>query len=122
MSVRTGAGFPRPSRLTRSGEYRNVFTGNIRFADDCLTLLVGNKQENRPRLGLAVSKKQVRRAVDRNRIKRLIRTSFRLQQKQLPDRAVVVMVRGKILRLSNREIFQRLHKLWNRVQQQCENY
>jgi ribonuclease P protein component len=74
-----------------------------------------------PRLGFAIAKKQLKHAVDRNRIKRLLRESFRQRQKDLPNRDVVVMVRNKILGLSNREIFARLDKHWQHMIKRCEN-
>ena len=116
MLSRAGESFPRTSRLTRAADYRSVFQANTRVSDDCFTLLVALRDTTQSRLGLAVSKKQIKRAVDRNRIKRIIRQSFRLHQNQLPGVDVVVMVRCKILQLSNREVFSRLHNLWGRIQ------
>ena len=116
MVSRAGESFPRTSRLTRAADYRAVFQANTRISDDCFTLLFATRDSTPPRLGLAVSKKQVKRAVDRNRIKRIIRQSFRVHQNQLPGVDVVVMVRFKILQLSNRQMFNRLHKLWDRIQ------
>ena len=115
MSTRVGATFPRSTRLTRAADYRSVFQANTRISDDCFTLLYAKAGTGHSRLGLAVAKKQIKRAVDRNRLKRLIRESFRLHQKRLPEVDVVVMVRYKILQLSNRDIFERLHNLWGRI-------
>jgi ribonuclease P protein component len=121
MSQQTGETFPRSARLTKAADYAPVFKHNFRVSDDCLTLLATHGKTGRARLGLAISKKQVKRAVDRNRIKRLVRESFR-RRKQLPPCDAVVMVRGKILGLDNSALNLRLHKLWDRVIQKCANY
>ena len=51
--------------------------------------------QGKPRLGLAISKKAHRLAVDRNRLKRIAREVFRLTQQQLSMTEFVVMSRGK---------------------------
>jgi ribonuclease P protein component len=75
-----------------------------RYADRYFTLLVASgraKGQIGPRLGLAISRKQARRAVDRNRLKRLIREAFRHRQKDLPPVDIVVMVRSAACQLDN---------------------
>ena len=66
-------------------------------------LAVGN-ETGRARLGLAISKKQARRAVDRNRLKRLIRESFRCQREQFDDTDLVVMARSAALSIDNAKL------------------
>jgi len=69
-----------------------------------------------PRLGLIVSKKNVRRAVDRNRFKRLVRESVRLQQGDLPAVDIVVLARRGVQELDNEILHRQLHSLWRRLE------
>ena len=119
MQQRAGESFSRSSRLTHADDYRHVFAKNLRVSDDCFTLLVGKQRGQRPRIGFAIAKKQIRRAVDRNRLKRLIRESFRHHQHELPALDTVVMVRQRILKLNNQQIFSRLDKHWQKIIHQC---
>lgn len=72
------------------------------------------------RLGLAVPKRQIRKAVIRNRIKRLIRESFRYNQTRLAGLDFVVLVRAGASRVANPTFLQDLDKLWDRLKKQCE--
>ena len=83
---------------------------------------MGKDQGLQSRIGFAVAKKQLKRAVDRNKVKRLIRESFRLHQNDLPNLDIVVMVRFKISQLNNQQIFARLDKHWRKVIKQCEKF
>lgn len=69
---------------------------------------------DRARLGLAISKKQARRAVDRNRIKRIAREVFRTCRAGLGRRDYVVMVRSAALGVDNRRLRGALQRLLER--------
>lgn len=70
------------------------------------------------RLGLAVSKKQARRAVDRNRLKRVIREQFRRRRTALPPLSLVVMIRSSAAKASNLELSDALAVLFERIASQ----
>ncbi len=67
------------------------------------------------RLGLAVARKRVRKASARNRIKRLVRESFRHHRGQLGDVDVVVLVKPGIEAADNRTLFESLARHWRRI-------
>lgn len=98
-----------------------MFEQAFRSSDKALTALARASQPAQgARLGLAISKKCARRSVDRQRIKRLIRESFRQTRQQLPAMDIVVMCRPAVLSMSNHEISKALDRHWQRLTRQCE--
>ncbi len=111
------AGFPASLRLLTAEDYKRVFNNNpIKLVCPPFTLLAVPNQKQFSRLGLIVAKKNVRRAVDRNRLKRLARESFRLQQQQLPAYDIVLLARRGSSQLANKVLFEHLEQLWIRLQ------
>lgn len=72
-----------------------------------------------PRLGLAVSKRRIPRAVGRNRFKRLVRESFRLRRSRLHDFDIVVLPRDPAREAPNTDLFQGLLSTWDRLAKLC---
>lgn len=72
-----------------------------------------NPEQNQSRLGLAVAKKSVKTAVHRNRIKRLAREFFRLNQENIALADYVILVRSGIDKCDNKIITQSLSKQFN---------
>jgi ribonuclease P protein component len=75
--------FSRNDRLNTQAEFRFVFSGHIASSDRFFRVLARPNGKDHCRLGMAVSKKACRKAVGRNRLKRLIRENFRQNRKQL---------------------------------------
>ena len=73
------------------------------------------------RLGVTVSRRVAARAVERNRIKRAIRESFRHQQKILAGLDIVAIARGATQGIETNQLFVSLEKHWRRVDQQCRS-
>jgi ribonuclease P protein component len=115
------ARFPRRIRLLGSRDYKRVFDQAFRSSDNCFTLLARKNQLEYPRLGLAIAKKLVKSAVARNRIKRLIRESYRINQQKLTGLDIVVLGRSGIEGKSNKELHESLEQHWSRLIQKCEN-
>jgi len=66
------------------------------------------------RLGLAISRKNSRLAVERNRLKRIIRESFRTHRAALRGLDIVVMNRQGAETQANGRLFQSLAAHWDR--------
>lgn len=115
-----GKGFPRTARLLSAGDYRRVFNGCCcKSSDRWLTVLAVKNPLGLPRLGLAISRKAEKSAVKRNRIKRLIRESFRHQQAELGALDLVVIARPGVASQSNPALRAALAKHWTRLQRSC---
>ena len=115
------AGFPRGSRLLQPDQYRSVFQRPNKTTDDCFTVLCRPSALATPRLGLAVSKKYARLAVERNRIKRVIRESFRRNQGDLGGIDFVVLNRKQTGSMNNRALFDSLSRHWKKLQSKVKN-
>ena len=111
--------FRRELRLLTPEHFKNVFNEPVRAASPHLTLLAKTNTLGHPRLGLTVPKKALKRAVWRNRIKRLTRESFRHKQHELPPIDIVVIAKAGIGKLENAEITQLLEKLWRTLSRRC---
>lgn len=107
--------FPRHVRLTRGVDFQRVFQHGKRLHATGLNARAAANTVGFPRLGMAIAKKALRRAHERNRIRRLVRESFRHHQATLPPVDVVLMCRSDVLTMSNAELFLQLDSLWLRL-------
>lgn len=109
--------FPRSARLTHRKDFQRVFDHATKSGDACFTVLYTGNQQDHTRLGLVITKKGTKRAVDRNRIKRIVRESFRLNQHRLGMLDIVVLARNSTKERTNQQLFASLEKHWNRLEQ-----
>jgi ribonuclease P protein component len=113
LSTKLGkpCGFPRSCRLLAGNDFKQVFDKAKRVGNSCWTIYAWRHDEPRSRLGLAIAKRYVRRAHERNRLKRLARESFRKMQTQLIGLDLVVMSGKLALTSDNKTLNQQLVKL-----------
>jgi len=108
----------RAYRLNLKGDFTRVFKRSRRSADRFFIVLARDSEAG-PRLGMAISLKATGGAVARNRIKRLIRESFRQHRTALPAVDLVVMVRPGVAAEPTAKISQSLRGHWDKIARQC---
>ncbi|WP_328803624.1 ribonuclease P protein component [Aquipseudomonas ullengensis] len=111
--------FCREKRLLTPRHFKAVFDSPSGKAPGKNVLLLARENDlNHPRLGLVIGKKSVKLSVERNRLKRLIRDSFRLNQELLGGLDIVVVARKGLGDLHNPELHEQFGKLWKRLARQ----
>ncbi len=107
--------FTRELRLLTPAQFKSVFSNPIKASSADITLLAIPNTEQHPRLGLTVAKRYVKKANQRNRVKRIIRDNFRLHQHELPPLDIVVLVRSGVLNMDNPTLHKLVEKLWRKL-------
>jgi ribonuclease P protein component len=108
--------FPRNARLLTPESFKSVFADGRRFSYPGVSAVVRDNAGDGPRLGLAIAKKVLKRAVARNRVKRWTRESFRRKAAGMAPVDVVIMVRPECTKLPPAQIRDSLDRLWARLQ------
>jgi ribonuclease P protein component len=106
--------FRRNNRLLTAAAYGRVFEKAKRSRDKWFTVLYRERGTGGARLGLAIAKKHCRRATARNRIKRIVRESFRCNQAGLGGLDIVVINQPAADGASSRQLFDSLSNHWQR--------
>lgn len=110
------ATFPRKVRLLEPSQYRAVFSRGEKYICGGFVVIVATNGNSHARLGMAVAKRRIHRAVDRNRVKRVIRESFRHRLNCLPAIDIVVLVRSKTAGMNNARLSNELAGIWRRIE------
>jgi ribonuclease P protein component len=112
----TNFAFSKDLRLLKAKDYKAVFDkSQWKVSNQELLFIARQNGSSTARLGLVIAKKHIRLAVQRNRVKRLIRESFRLHQAQLRGIDVIVLARANVGLLDNARIHTNLADLWLRL-------
>ena len=104
--------FSRAMKMNNPRDYSRVFRQAKRVSGKGLTILTVENSVGHPRLGLAIAKKHLKLASRRNRLKRIIRESFRQQQSVFTNIDIVVLTRPDITKRESAELWKALEQHW----------
>lgn len=114
-AARSGLTLPAQRRLRRKSDFEAVYARGRRFGNGFFGVVLFWNDKGWPRLGLAVAVRTAGGSVERNRVRRIIRESFRLHQHELPAVDVVISARDRARDAAAAELRASLETLWNRV-------
>jgi ribonuclease P protein component len=104
--------FSRSSRLVSKQDFDFVFSQSLKVTRKNLLALYRSNQRDHARLGVIISKRYAKRAVDRNQIKRFVRESFRQLQKPLKGLDIIVLMRSEWRSLDTKIWRDEIDNLW----------
>ena len=113
---------PEERRLRRKREFDAVYAHGRRFGNSFFGMTAYRNEQGGPRLGLAVAVKTAGNAVERNRIRRVIRESFRLPQHEIPALDLVVSARLHARGAAGAQLRAQLEPLWQEVRTKCGSW
>jgi len=112
--------FPKSHRLLRPADYGKVFDDvQLKVPHRNFLILATPNNLGHARIGLIFSKKNLKLAVQRNRIKRQVRESFR-HQADYPNLDIVVLGRQGLANLESRSVRVALDELWRRLRRKYQ--
>ena len=108
------------NRLAEKKDFSAVFDQpTCKYSTAELLVLARSTRFPVARLGVVVPKKNIRKAVARNQIKRVIRESFRLHKNHLENWDIVVLALKPADKATNQILFERLVKAWAKLANQA---
>lgn len=117
--------FGKQHRLLTPRQFKAVFDGALFKASHRSLLLLAipcsdgsEVPDSAARLGLVVAKKHARHAVQRNRLKRLLRESFRHHKQELAGLDIVALVKPGLWQMENPAIRAVIEEQWVRLLKQ----
>lgn len=110
---------PKKVRLLKRAQFLTLSKQGKRVHTDSFIAIVLNGTAQNNRIGITISKK-VGNAVERNRIKRITREYFRHNKENISGPTDLnIIARKGLTTLSNRQIIEKLDKLFKKIAQNC---
>lgn len=107
--------YPRTARLLKPGDFAALRGRSKRIGVRHFLAEYSSNEQPTCRLGQAVSRRVSKRAVDRNRIKRLVRESYRHALGDLPCVDILLIARSSAVKTPSADLRDDLSALWKKL-------
>lgn len=105
--------FNKSRRLLTKSDFDHVFSKAKKVATKYFVILYRDNDISQARLGIAVAKKMIPKAHDRNRVKRVLRESFRTNEIKAVD--IIFLARPGLAKLKKSELTSNLEQAWGKL-------
>lgn len=119
--MKTGR-FRPAERLKTTSDFKRVFENPRRLSGKTLLMLFSTPQQGHARLGVVTGKRVSRKAVCRNRIRRIVRESFRIKGKKISSLDIVVIARQGCAQLDRIALRKEMDALWEKLKSNLQKY
>jgi len=107
--------YSKAQRLCHNADFKRVLNQANRYKGNQITLYHQLNDLGVARVGICIGKRHIKHAATRNRIKRLIRESFRHHPIKSEGLDIIVLVYKGIERKNNADITKGLEPLWDKL-------
>lgn len=111
--------FRASQRIRATADFDNVYKNGRRAGDAFFGIAFRTNAAGLVRLGMSVGARAIGNSVARNRLRRLIRESFRLRQRELPGIDIVITARPGAKTAAPDELKKSLESHWQYLIRKC---
>ena len=113
--ARNSLNFQEINRLLSKKDFKSVFAKPHKVSLKFFIALYHPNQRSYPRLGIILAKQHLKRAVDRNLVRRLLKESFRVHKEMLKGLDIIVLLRSECTPLDKKALRVDVDNLWQKL-------
>ena len=114
--------FSKNWRIHTTTEFHRVYSARQRLSGYYYLLYYRNNNFGCARLGVVASRRSLKKAIMRNRARRIVKEGFRIQKYHLPSIDIVFIVKSRSMEASKKELHECINQLFHQLIIQSEDF